>query len=372
MKMFSSRIFGFFGSVVPSLVAIALCATTIRAQDAAQAPRLGQAAQSPADDEAVFYHWAFQRLTSAASVRSQLDKVLKQKIDVIDHVCNLTDEQRQKCQLAGRGDIERVFDGIDELKKKYQLVKDDRKAAMQLLQANEPFRNMVKFIGPFGDEFLFERSVETTLTDVQRVKFAPVRQVFRVGGQVQLVQQGADLRPSISVYATPFNDDDLSLWNRRTDVQGFNLGRTLVTNDGLKHLEGMTSLNYLGLQQTQITDAGLSQLKEFTDLQTLVLDYTQVSDAGLINLLGLTKLNDLRLNKTQITDAGAADVARLTAIQTLDLSSTQVTDVGLGHLKTLTNLRLLLLGNTIATKAGIAKLRQELPRSNIVTDGMVF
>ena len=44
-----------------------------------------------------------------------------------------------------------------------------------------------------------------------------------------------------------------------------------VTDAGLEHLKGLTSLQILVARQTQVTDAGLEHLKGLTSLQGLDL-----------------------------------------------------------------------------------------------------
>jgi len=58
------------------------------------------------------------------------------------------------------------------------------------------------------------------------------------------------------------------------------------------------------LSDTQITDAGLEHLKGLTSLQWLDLRYTQITDTGLEHLKGLTSLQWLELNSTRVTDTG--------------------------------------------------------------------
>ena len=59
------------------------------------------------------------------------------------------------------------------------------------------------------------------------------------------------------------------------------------------------------LRHTQVSDAGLVHLKGLTSLQRLGLGDTQVSDAGLVHLKGLTSLQRLNLARTQVSDAVA-------------------------------------------------------------------
>ena len=68
------------------------------------------------------------------------------------------------------------------------------------------------------------------------------------------------------------------------EVVGINLEKTQVTDGGLVHLKGMTSLADLSLSYTKITDAGLEHLKGMTSLEKLWLRSTQITDARLAEI----------------------------------------------------------------------------------------
>jgi hypothetical protein len=91
------------------------------------------------------------------------------------------------------------------------------------------------------------------------------------------------------------------------------------------------------------------------------LGKTKVTDAGLKDLAGLKQLQWLNLTKTQVTDAGLKHLAGLKQLRELDLRNIKVTDAGLKHLAGLKQLRLLLLTNTKVTDKGIADLKKALP-----------
>ena len=59
--------------------------------------------------------------------------------------------------------------------------------------------------------------------------------------------------------------------------------------------------------RSRITDVGLVHLKGLTSLKELRLP-KQITDAGLVHLKGLTKLESLDLSRTKITDAGIAEL----------------------------------------------------------------
>src|SRR5229473_389473 len=50
----------------------------------------------------------------ADAVRGELNLYLREKIAALDFVCDLNETQRQRLQLAGRGDIKRLLDRVDD------------------------------------------------------------------------------------------------------------------------------------------------------------------------------------------------------------------------------------------------------------------
>ena len=145
-----------------------------------------------------------------------------------------------------------------------------------------------------------------------------------------------------------------------------------VTTRVYSKAEAVTSIEALGgryrqynqklhLSGTQITDGGLVHLKGLTSLRQLNLSDTQITDAGLEHVKGFVKLESLSLVGTQITDVGLKSLVDLSRLSTLNLAETQITDVGLKHLRKLTNLRQLLLSGTPTTPAAREELRAALP-----------
>jgi len=194
-----------------------------------------------------------------------------------------------------------------------------------------------------------------------------------------------------------------------------------ITNDDLRHLKGLTSLESLTLVDVylifdrslpwelelrgRITDAGLEHVKKLTSLTTLALRLTKITDAGLVHLMEMKSLTTLDLNGTQITaasleqlkgleldtltipsraktdvglknylaarrpvtalnfrgwkitDAGLVNLQELTSLKEVFLYKTQITDVGLEQLKGLTNLKVLNLYGTQITDEGLEHLK---------------
>ncbi len=72
--------------------------------------------------------------------------------------------------------------------------------------------------------------------------------------------------------------------NEQGEIVEVNLSNTQITNRGLMHLAGLTSLRVLGLGATQITGTGLVHLAGLTSLEELWLSDTQITDAGVAKL----------------------------------------------------------------------------------------
>jgi len=74
------------------------------------------------------------------------------------------------------------------------------------------------------------------------------------------------------------------------------------------------------------TDYGL--LEKLPDTVVLQMANPDVTDETLKHLQGLSRLRELDLNDTQVTDAGLKLVAQLPALQQLRLRGTRITDAG--------------------------------------------
>ena len=82
------------------------------------------------------------------------------------------------------------------------------------------------------------------------------------------------------------------------------LGKTSVTDKGMKHLAKMKRLVRLDLSQTSITSTGVKSLQHLNELRSLVLWGTKTSDTALPTLTMLPRLQRLYLWRTEVTDAG--------------------------------------------------------------------
>lgn len=140
---------------------------------------------------------------------------------------------------------------------------------------------------------------------------------------------------------------------------GLNLNQCRdVTDAGVAHLEGLTTLRSLGLGDTKVTDAGLAHVKGMTGLESLYLSGDQITDAGLAQLAKLTNLRKLSVYSKNVTDAGYKHLAGLTNLEEIRVGSNQeVGDAALEHMKEMTKLKKLDVGKDKLTDAGLAHVR---------------
>jgi hypothetical protein len=298
----------------------------------------------------------------AAFSRTELEKRLAHKLDDINRICRPSDDQKQKLELAGRGDIKTLLDRVEALKRKSQSSQPGDNTLDELLEENESLKRLVRS-GPFEDGSKLAKIQSRVLTKEQLAKLMAFDEIQRLGGRVKTRPQGPEME--VHLARTRFSDDDFAHLPALTDIVALDLSQTKFTDSGLAHLKKLTKLRALELGNTPITDSGLYLLKDMTSLETLDLDKTQVTSSGLAYLKGLTRLEHLTLSSTAVTDAGLVHLKGLKELRMLDLSRTGVTDTGLQNLRGISSLRVVSLGRTGVTEAGIAELKRALPRANM-------
>ena len=104
---------------------------------------------------------------------------------------------------------------------------------------------------------------------------------------------------------------------------------------------------------------------DYEKVRQLNLGRTKITDAGLKEVAKLQNLTWLRLDGTEITDTGLKDVAKLQQLVILDLNDTKITDAGLKEVAKLEKLTRLYLRGTKITTAGVAELKKALPTCEI-------
>jgi hypothetical protein len=149
-----------------------------------------------------------------------------------------------------------------------------------------------------------------------------------------------------------------------------------LSDEQVKLLEGLPSLENLSLENAKITNDGLASVAKLPRLKVLSLRRcSRLTDDALVHLVGLESLEQLLLLYAPFTDAGMTHVAKLKSLRALDLRGClQTGDGGLEQIKNLPNLVDLKIRSNGVTDAGLAhlagmKLRVfEIEDANQITD----
>ncbi len=128
--------------------------------------------------EANFDQWVFEGSANAAAGRERINSHLKLKLNELIRVCDLTEAQQKKLSLAARGDMKRFFDEVEEVRKKFLKVKNDRNGFNNIWQEIHPLQQQ-QAAGLFGDSSFFGKTIRRTLTDEQQAKYQIVQEERR-------------------------------------------------------------------------------------------------------------------------------------------------------------------------------------------------
>jgi internalin A len=157
-------------------------------------------------------------------------------------------------------------------------------------------------------------------------------------------------------------DDCMKSLGKLESLEELSFYKTKITGVGFKELAGLKKLKILVLARSKVSDAGLKDLSVLENLEDLQLNDTVVSDPSMKRIAGLKELRILQLTRTKFGDEGLKDLASLKKLQKLYMNQTYVTDAGLKYLAGLDELQVLQLGggtneeNTNFTDAGLKVL----------------
>lgn len=116
----------------------------------------------------------------AQSARAYLRKLLTGKIDVIDGTSRLAPAQRKKLLLAGRGDIERLLEKVEDERKTFEQLNTDLNRCQKFLMELEPLRRMIRR-GPFGPDSLLSKTLNKMRDEKNLVTREPILELRAPG-----------------------------------------------------------------------------------------------------------------------------------------------------------------------------------------------
>ncbi len=206
-------------------------------------------------------------------------------------------------------------------------------------------------------------------------------EVEGLGGQIMLddhargwqTDRRGDPRAATNVYLRGCDVDDRWLVQYRSALARLpgrlfvDLTKSRVGDDAIHALTGLR-VHGLGLSSTQVTDEGVRQLVKIESLEHLDLQDVDVTDAAIAELKRHPRLRSLNLGGPRISDNTIAALAKLAGLKYVYLKDAQITDRGVAELEKLSGLKQLYLTNTPITDRGMASLRKALPTCRITVD----
>jgi hypothetical protein len=111
-----------------------------------------------------FDRWLFPRELSERARQDHLKGVLDARIAVVASANKLTDPERAKLRLAGRGDIKRFFDEVQNRKDDFEIDRKTFKSGLAALRRLDELSPTYKE-GPFGPGSLFAKTLHKINND---------------------------------------------------------------------------------------------------------------------------------------------------------------------------------------------------------------
>ena len=116
----------------------------------------------------------FRQDRNAARARERLATELARQIEVVDRVCKLTEAQRNKLNLMGRGDIKHFFNRFEPIKQEAPSIDrtapEFRERWREISLEINALRTTLQ-IGLFNADSLFSKSLSNTLTSEQLARY---------------------------------------------------------------------------------------------------------------------------------------------------------------------------------------------------------
>jgi hypothetical protein len=177
----------------------AIAPAVARVQEAAEPPIAQPAPPGPKISAATLDQWAFGQGGDAPAARTSLEKLLTLHVEHIERTCAISEAQKKKLELAGRGDIKRFFDDVDAQKRKLPLAQNDADAVNKLAEDLQNLRN-TRMEGAFDEGSFFAKALPRILSPEQAARYrASLREsrAFVHRAQVALIVELFDMAAAL-------------------------------------------------------------------------------------------------------------------------------------------------------------------------------
>jgi hypothetical protein len=157
-------------------------------QDDLEAARREAVAVQMAELQQLFDRLVFQQDGNMAGARRRLTTLLTSQVQELDRLCRLTDAQRQKLHLAGRGDVHRFFARYEAAKQKAFSLPPEVQNVRTIQQEASALRTILQS-GLFHEASLLQKSLPNTLTDEQFARYDAMERERRAARHRTTIEQ---------------------------------------------------------------------------------------------------------------------------------------------------------------------------------------
>lgn len=105
-----------------------------------------------------FDRWVFAEEPSERARLRHLEDVLRARIEAVARKQELTESQRAKLRIAGKGDIKRFFDRVEERRTAFEKERQTFRTGLAALRRLEELERIYRE-GPFGEGSLFVKTL---------------------------------------------------------------------------------------------------------------------------------------------------------------------------------------------------------------------
>lgn len=129
-------------------------------------------------------------------------------------------------------------------------------------------------------------------------------------------------------------DDDLKHLARLTSLQHVELEGTDISTKGVKNLEPLKNLLFLGVDKTLIKGDALKSIGKHTTLVNLIIGHNDIDEECYKDLLGLKNLTNLQVDNTHLSEKGFSYMVKLPNLLVIKLSgNNRITDKAMAKLQ---------------------------------------
>lgn len=140
-----------------------------------------------------------------------------------------------------------------------------------------------------------------------------------------------------------------------TGLRILQMGRSQITNKGLKYLENLKSLEYLTVPE-RMSDPAMKYLEGLSSLKGLYFRTTRITSKGLRHLTKLPSLEELDISGDSIDAGGLVYLTKLPSLNYLILSGRCCTDEAMSHIRNIPSLKILNVMHQPITDEGLRRL----------------